>query len=267
MIIEKRIETMEEILKIVADQPCDENGRYRGYYLYRGVPNVEYRMQTSLQTNCGDKSNFLEHKLLKNFAKYTATETTVDTKSVWRNLVLGQHHGLPTRLLDWTHSPFIGLNFAVSDANMADIDAHDCVLWRIDMSDLHKNLPKEFQEVLKKEGVRVFSVDMLKEVADSLEKYDELTKGKAMVVVEPPSIDPRIINQYAFFSVVPGQVTNIEEFLDKYTTESYKYVISKDLKWRIRDFLDEANISERTIYPGLDGICKWLARHYYVRRK
>ena len=108
---------------------------------------------------------------------------------------------------------------------------------------------------------------MLNEAAASIEEYDSLTNGTSMVIMEPPSIDPRIVNQYAFFSVVPGQVNSIEEFLAQYTEQTVKYVISKDLKWRIRDFLDEANISERTVYPGLDGICKWLARHYYVRRE
>ena len=265
MVIEKRIETMDEILDIISDQPCDSNGRYRGYYLYRGLPDASFKLMTSLQRNCGDKSNVLEGKLLSNFAKYTAMDTDIDAADVWRRMILGQHHGLPTRLLDWTHSPFVALNFA-TDSNMASLDKNDCVLWRIDASSLHDKLPKEFQQEMKKEHARIFSVDMLRDVADSTERYDELTQGKSMAIMEPPSIDPRIVNQYAFFSVVPGQVMDIEEFLDKYTEETYRYVISKDLKWRIRDFLDEANISERTIYPGLDGICKWLARHYYVKR-
>lgn len=266
MVKEIYINRIEEILAIIADQPCDANTRYRGYYLYRGLPDSSFSLQTSLQRNCGDRRQLLEKKLLSNFAKYTAIDAAVDTESIWRRMILGQHHGLPTRLLDWTHSPLVGLNFAVSDGNMSELDKHDCVLWRIDLSDLHDNLPKEFQDIMVKENARVFSVDMLNEVADSIEKYDSLTEGNSMVIMEPPSIDPRIVNQYAFFSVVPGQVDDIESFLAKYTKETQKYIISKDLKWRIRDFLDEANISERTIYPGLDGICKWLARHYYVKR-
>lgn len=266
MIIEQKITSMEELMAIVADQPCDDNGRYRGYYLYRGLPNSAFSLQTSLQRNCGDKHLLLEKKLLSNFAKYTAIDAAEGTENIWRRMILGQHHGLPTRLLDWTHSPLVGLNFAVSDGNMNELDQHDCVLWRIDISKLHDNLPKVFQDVMKQESARVFSVDMLNKVADSVEAYDSLTEGKAMVVMEPPSIDPRIVNQYAFFSVIPGQVDDIETFFEMYTDKTYKYIISKDLKWRIRDFLDEANISERTIYPGLDGICKWLARHYYVKR-
>ena len=135
------------------------------------------------------------------------------------------------------------------------------------IEDLHNHLPKDFQDVMNREGAKVFSVNMLNDVADSIERYDELTNGQSMVILEPPSIDPRIVNQYAFFSVVPKQVIDIEYFLGELTDKMVKYTIDKSLKWRIRDFLDEANISERTVYPGLDGICKWLARHYFVLEK
>lgn len=33
----------------------------------------------------------------------------------------------------------------------------------------------------------------------------------------------------------------------------------------MEEVLDEANISERIVYPGLDGICKWLSGHYFVK--
>lgn len=263
---EVTINTMEELLTMVFDQPLDErNGRYRGYYLYRGLPDSSFELKTSLQRNCGELGGRLEPKILANFSKYTATEAIEETDTVWKRMILGQHHGLPTRLLDWTHSPFVALNFA-TDGNMATLDKADCVIWRIDIEELHSLLPSKFMEIMENEGTTVFSVKMLNDAADSIEEYDRLTKNSSMVIMEPPSIDPRIVNQYAFFSVVPAQVNSIEEFLGSRTNNTIKYTISKNLKWRIRDFLDEANISERTVYPGLDGICKWLARHYYVKQ-
>ena len=136
-----------------------------------------------------------------------------------------------------------------------------------DMGLIAKNLPKRiFEDIMKEEGTTVYSVEMLDKAASSIGKYDRQMEDRAMVIMEPPSIDPRIVNQYAFFSVIPGPMNNIELFLEKYTNNTIKYIINKNLKWRIRDFLDEANISERTVYPGLDGICKWLARHYYVKK-
>ena len=261
------ISTIEQVLGLIADPPFDSrNGRHRGYFLYRGLPNSDYKLATSLQRNCGNKSNELENKILNNFSKYTATESEVDVSTEWKRMVLGQHHGLPTRLLDWTHSPLIGLHFAVSDTNFRDLDKYDSVLWRIDIEELHERVPKPFQEEMTKEGAKVFSIEMLNNVAKTYTEYDRLTNGESMVILEPPSIDPRIVNQYAFFSVIPGQVNDIEQFLSDFTSKTVKYIIKKDLKWQIRDFLDEANISERMVYPGLDGICKWLSRHYYVKQ-
>lgn len=259
------INTIEEVLVLTVDQPWDSrNRRHRGYYLYRGLPNESFELKTSLQRNCGRLSAKLEPKILENFSKYTSIETEVEIDNVWKRMILGQHHGLPTRLLDWTHSPFIALHFA-ADGDLKTLEETNCVIWRIDIEEIHSLLQKPFRTVMRKEGMTVFNVNMLNSVAKSIEEYDSITKGKSMVIMEPPSIDPRIVNQYAFFSVIPGQVTSIEEFLAQYTEKTVKYIIRKDLKWRIRDFLDEANISERIVYPGLDGICKWLSRHYFVK--
>ena len=256
---------MSELLEMASDRPLDANGRYRGYYIYRGLSNASFELKTSLQRNCGDLGNFLEPKILENFSKYTATEASVNTDTVWKRMILGEHHGLPTRLLDWTHSPFIALHFA-TDNDMENLDKNDCAIWRIDIAELHRSLPRKFKDVMQREGVTIFSANMLNEAAATIEEYDRLTAGSSMVIMEPPSVDPRIVSQYAFFSVVPGQVVSIEDFLAKHTANTVKFVIDKDLKWQIRDFLDESNISERTLFPGLDGICTWLARHYYVRR-
>ena len=260
------LKKIEDVLAVASDQPYDpRNKRNRGYYLYRGLPDDSFELKTSLQRTCGDLGTLLEPKILANFSKYTATEADVDTDTVWKKMLLGQHHGLPTRLLDWTHSPFIALHFATS-ANLDTLEKTDSVLWRIDIEELHQLLPESFKDIMKEEGTTVYSVEMLDIAASSIGKYDRQMEDRAMVIMEPPSIDPRIVNQYAFFSVIPGPMNNIELFLEKYTNNTVKYIINKNLKWRIRDFLDEANISERTVYPGLDGICKWLARHYYVKK-
>ena len=86
-----------------------------------------------------------------------------------------------------------------------------------------------------------------------------------MILIEPPSIDQRIINQYSYFSIVPREVKSIEDFLNQNTEHTTKYVIDRSLKWRIRDMLDQLNVNERIVFPGLDGLTAMIKRHYYVK--
>lgn len=266
MITTIEISTFEEVLKLMTEQEYDKKiQRYRSSYLYRGLPNIEYHLQTSLQRNCKDKQGDIEKSILRNFTKYAAIEDPELQKSVWRQLMIGQHHGLPTRLLDWTYSPLIGLHFATSGEDLKSMDQHDCVLWKIDIKELNSMIPAEYKNVLDDESAYLFTVDMLMRVVDDLDKYDGDMKNSAMLLLEPPSIDQRIINQYSYFSIVPNSIEDIERFLDTKTSNTVKYIIKKELRWKIRDVLDQMNINERIIFPGLDGISAWIKRHYYVK--
>ena len=118
---------------------------------------------------------------------------------------------------------------------------------------------------LEKYKAYFFTLDMLAATVNSLDVYDQDMDQNSIVLLEPPSIDQRIINQYSYFSIIPRNINEIEEFLNQKTNQTVKYIISKDLRWRIRDMLDQMNMNERTMFPGLDGICSWLSRHYYVK--
>lgn len=268
MIKTVEVKTIEDVLPLITEQEYRPDlDRNRSLYLYRGMTDAKFKLTTSLRRNCKDAKKALEPCILDNFTKYGALEDPQIEKSVWRQMILGQHHGLPTRLLDWTQSPLIAMHFATSEHDLDKMESHDCVIWRIDIKELHAMLPGRYKKVLSDHQTSVFTVNMLNEVTTNLDQYDEDMQDKSMVVVEPPSIDPRIVNQYSFFSIVPDAVDNIEEFFDKYTENTVRYVIDKDLRWRIRDMLDQQNISERIVYTGLDGLSKWLGRHYFVKKK
>ena len=266
MIREVRINTLEDLLPLLTEQeyrvPLD---RYRCSYLYRGMPNSEYKMSTSLSRNCKHLQKTLEPAILDNFAKYAVQEDPTVTRNVWYSMICGQHNGLPTRLLDWSHSALVGLHFAVSEENLAEMEEHDCMVWRIDMQELYSLLPARYRSAVNRVQSTIFTLDMLGELTGSLNQYDIDMGNQSMVVVEPPSINSRIINQYSFFSIVPMEMTDIEKFLNDRTEHTIKYVIDRKLRWRVRDMLDQLNMSERIIYPGLDGLSKWIARHYFVK--
>lgn len=266
MIHNIEISTMNDLFEMVSEQEYREDlGRHRNLFIYRGEPNASFTLSTSLRRHCKDKSKELEPPMLLNFTKYAILQEPTIEDSVWNQMILGQHHGLPTRLLDWSFSPIIALHFATTESDLEMMDDHDAVVWRIDIHELHDMLPEKYRAIIRKYHTTVFSVDMLREICDSLEQYDEDMEDKSMVIIEPPSLDPRIVNQYSFFSVIPDKMTDIAGFLNRQTDTTCRFIIKKELRWRIRDMLDHQNITERIVYPGLDGLSHWLGRHYFVR--
>ena len=266
MIHVKEIREIHEIWDIISKQRHEDRiDRYRSPYLYRGLPNIKFHLETSLYRNCKYKGYELEKSILRNFTKYASIEAPNLVGSVWSQLIIGQHHGLPTRLLDWTYSPLIGLHFATSGESFFEMQENNCVVWAIDIEEINGLLPHRYKYKLREEHAYLFTVEMLNEVVQSLDNYDDDMENNSMILLEPPSIDQRIINQYSYFSVIPREISDIESFLNLKTKNTIKYVIDKSLKWRIRDMLDQLNVSERIIYPGLDGLSSWIKRRYYVK--
>jgi hypothetical protein len=54
-----------------------------------------------------------------------------------------------------------------------------------------------------------------------------------------------------------------ESFADL-SEKTVRYIIKKEIRWQVRDLLDQLNISERIVYPGLDGLSQWLARNPWI---
>ncbi len=252
-------------MELIASQERNpDHNRLRSAFFYRGLPNADFHLSTSLQRNCKSKRKELEPILLANFAKYASMEEPQVKQSIWVQMILGQHHGLSTRLLDWTHSPLVALHFAMDEA-LDNLDQHDCVVWRINARELMGLLPDQYRQKLDQNKTFIFSLDTLSQVAPSLEQYDCDLGDSSFAMMEPPSIDQRIVNQYSFFAVIPNDVNDIEKLLQDAPIESVRYIIRKEIRWDIRDMLDQFNVNERIIYPGLDGISRWLDRHYFVK--
>ena len=266
MIREVRIQSVPDLLPLLTEQEYRPDlDRNRSSYLYRGMPNLDFKMVTSLSRNCKHLQKTLEPAILQNFAKYAVRQDPHVSRNIRQCMITGQHNGLPTRLLDWSQSPLVGLHFAVTEENLEAMEDHDCMVWRIDMQELYSLLPDRYRSAVHRTQSTIFNIKMLAGITESLEQYDRDMGDQAMVIIEPPSTNDRIINQYSFFSIVPTDMTDIEGFLDRRTEHTVKYIVDRHLRWRFRDMLDQLNMSERIIYPGLDGLSKWIARHYYVK--
>lgn len=266
MIKTEIIDSINDAMALIADLGYNNDiKRVRSTYCYRGMPDSSYALATSLSRNCKHLQKKLEGGILRNFTKYACKEDPSLSDNVWRQMIVGQHHSLPTRLLDWTHSPIIAMHFATTEDDPGDLSKRDCVIWRIDLPDLNRNLPDKYKAALEKDESSIFTVDALTALVNDPDQYDRDMGADAFVCIEPPSVDQRIINQYSFFSIMPLDMTDIEGFLDTHTENTVRYIIRKELRWDVRDTLDQLNVSERIIYPDLDGLSKWVGRHYYVK--
>ncbi|MCB0588919.1 MAG: FRG domain-containing protein [Phaeodactylibacter sp.] len=230
--------------------------RFRSGYVYRGLEDSSYRLSSTLN-RLGE--SHLEKHLLRNFRKYSHKQISSEYKSVWNWLALAQHHGLPTRLLDWTYSPYVALHFATADFTNYKKEG---MIWAVNYVDSKAYLPDQLARIIEDEGSHIFTAEMLEREVATLPQLERLKKDEFALFFEPPSIDDRIVNQYAVFSMMSNPNILISEWLKGKEVSYFRIVIPASLKWEIRDKLDQSNINERVLFPGLDGLATWLKRHY-----
>ena len=232
--------------------------RHRSTFAFRGRSDASEDLATSLARLGGD-ARALEAPIVRAFRKYAALDA-VPRDTTWDWLALGQHHGLPTRMLDWTFSPYVALHFVTTDVAR---EARDGVVWCVDYTRVHEALPEELRNVLDREGADVFTTEMLQAIASEPDELEPL--GDFVVFVEPPSFDARIVNQYALFALSSRVDLSLDEWLAERPELVRRVVVPAELKWEVRDKLDLANVNERVLFPGLDGLSRWLKRYYLPR--
>jgi FRG domain-containing protein len=251
-----RVESWTELQEALFESSYQSAiARFRSNYVFRGAPRVTHGLETSLQTG-GFESH--ERHLLTSFRKY-ALRSAVHGDSVWNWLSLGKHHGLPTRLLDWTYSPYVAMHFATENFGHFDEDA---AIWCVDFRETNEMLPKPLRAILETNDANIFTTEMLHEVARTLPEFDALSKKEFVLFFEPPSLDERIVNQFALFSLPSSATASLEDLLQKREATYRRIIIPASLKWEVRDKLDQANITERVLFPGLDGLSLWLKRYF-----
>jgi hypothetical protein len=257
-----RAESWLELQELLfADTWNDELGLFRSSFAYRGCSNADSDLTSGLRRLGGGTG--LERQLMRAFRKYAAADA-VPHDTAWDWLALGQHHGLPTRLLDWTYSPYVALHFATENLDRHDRDG---VVWCVDYVRAHQLLPERVRAVLEDEGANVFTTELLAEAAPTLRDLERCEENEPFALfVEPPSFDARIVNQYALFSVVSRAGAGLDEWAGRHPDLVRRVIVPAALKPEARDKLDQANLTERVLFPGLDGISRWLARYYRPRR-
>lgn len=249
-------------------------------WVFRGQSDSSWSLQTSLER--GAQINNLqpreipkvESKIIDKFKRraFYYMENTpgkVDTLE-WLSLI--QHHGGPTRLLDFTYSYYVALYFSVDNA-----------LQESSVYCLNKDLI--FQKGLETEQWRGLKDDTAfgtREYCNSVLR--EQTLSPLVMLIEPFNMHERLSRQQGLFAIpFEGQQSfeyNLSLTVNKYQKElpesheikEYAHLISllneecallkvkipKDFHNQIRKELRLMNITTETLFPGIDGFTKSL---------
>jgi hypothetical protein len=266
--LEVRVKSWSEAMaKLYPSEPHRFSKRFRASSAYRGLADAAWPLRTSFQRMAVKKGyrGAMEGHLLRAFRTYASDggrNVPHDADRIWsdwRWLTLAQHHGLPTRLLDWTHSPMVALHFATAEERHFDVDG---AVWVCARAKANYKAPKVLLDKLRAADTGNYTLAMLEDAATLLGQFDGLSPQPFLIFYEPPSIDARIVNQAAMFSVMSDQEANVDDWLDRRKCDLVKVVIDRRAKLEIRDKLDQSGVTERVLFPGLDGLTAWVKRHF-----
>ncbi|HSO81161.1 FRG domain-containing protein [Thiocapsa sp.] len=283
------IASFEEYLQTVRNELPEGRKYFRGqtkpvaagYELKPSIGRYEHLRSKSFR-----ERDELEREVLDVFSNHLVTHVQHLPRTDWEALAIAQHHGLPTRFMDWTTNPLVALYFAVretkKDDNGAPIDSAVYVLisdpYRF--SDFHckrqpavrpvKDLATETASTVS--GYEEFGVPGLDHedgdaattlspaTADEEETSEdegsprvpvpfEITEN---VIYHPPHISPRMRAQD---SVLLACLKPFESLEDR---DWLEIVIRQDAHDDIRRRLDQYGVFDRQLFPDLDGVAKWL---------
>jgi hypothetical protein len=260
---EIRISSLGDLIdKVTPTEPDPVTGRHRDSGVYRGAADASRPLLTSLDRLGGvdppHAKTGLEDHILRNFIRYSRPYFETPPVNEWEFLVAAQHHGLPTRLLDWTYSPLVAAHFAT-------IDRQSCIdkaVWRLDWKKVHRSfgfpelalLIQDLDELFVKGGR--FSPWTL---------FNRDRKEKPFAcMIEPPSLDARIVAQAAVFTLCSDKSRPFDAFLEEHGLGDAltRFVIPAGETARVRDQLDLASVDERRLFPDLDGVAAQMRRYY-----
>lgn len=204
------------------------------------------------------------------------TETPSEEDWDWDSYFLMQHHGAPTRLLDWSDGALMALHFAVSNKSLNE--PSNALIYAIDPFLLGKHLDelKETKRAEKqwKSYVEKHPLDELPEdepervyLPASEEELRELAPPTVPMLLDFPHITRRVAAQRSRFLVFGTD----PHWLARETQKSDRLIktiaVNGSSCYRIRRELRDSGITESVIYPDLDGLGREMKQLWVDRRQ
>ena len=212
---------------------------------FRGHPDSGWTLVPSLGRYRFHK--WFENNLYYDFLTYGASWLRHGTDS-WDTLFIMRHHGLPTRLLDWTQSFSTALYFAIRDCT------GDAALWILDAYALNKSTLNDNAILHPQSDLDHGYYDYF--IGDPRKKFP----AKALAILPSKATD-RVLAQRGVFTIHKHR----EEALDAVCKHALrKLVLPSAAVPSARNFLKLAGTNEFTLFPGLDGLARWLRQEHEV---
>lgn len=219
-------------------------------WAFRGQAQSSWELRTTLEREIElpRKRVFAEARILHRFDSFVhrLVKPGAEPRDTFEKLALLQHHGTATRLLDFTHSPYVAAFFAVAENH-----GSDSAIWAIDLQRARR---------LAVSGLDNGTEDGFTRVA---EWQQTMPRFKGVVPCELDRLSERQEAQQGVF-VANGSVT--ESFRDNLTTMCAgrtRPIVKKfavDRAWRLEILRDLRlmNVTYASLFPGLDGYARAL---------
>ena len=226
-------------------------------WAFRGEASAQWPLVSSLtrrlQTYCNDDPTLWplrEQRALRVFRRkahiYLQERGALDDEL--RCMALMQHHGAPTRLLDFTKSPYVAAFFALQNA------VTDAAVYALNTPALWSAAPC-FDPTFTRDRIDP-------RVPGNFERYFLDNRWPLLWFGEPLEMDRRLVAQSGLF-VVPGLLDQpLESILESYPQSEptiVKYVLPIGLRTEAMQSLYRMNLTQATLFPDLDGLARSTA--------
>jgi hypothetical protein len=247
---------------------------YTNRWVFRGVSSAEYNLITTLEREAersglslGDLADF-ERRIMNEFRRrlHHYSQHIPERHDIAEWLSLMQHYGAPTRLLDWTYSPYVAVYFAVEKPR-----DKKCALWALESvwytSDYTiPRLGKDQVETFFKDVVRpklTVEPEDTKQPQYSLFQYLFRNPRPGLFLVNPFKLSERSTIQQSVHLMAGDITKSFEENLRVHHADHDKLVkleIEIDAPRRKQFLLNlhRMNINRSTLFPGLQGFAESL---------
>lgn len=216
---------------------------------FRGHSDVKYELMPTLLRNKRINVDYLENSLFYDFV--TLAGPQIKNDSSWEILFQMRHHGIPTRLIDWSTSFAVALYFALNNQKLNK--PHIWILDPYKLSEKNDDFPDGLTNPyydLNNDYIELF-----------VNKHNnrDVIRPKFPLSLYPPRNSSRIFAQQGVFTIHGTDERKMEILAPECLT---KIEIPEDCISEARKFLRLAGIHEYSIFPDFDGLAKHLKAIY-----